>query len=238
MRPLERGAAPTERDPGTGLQVPVSFPTYAHARPHLLRRMGAWCCYCEIPLTSTLAVEHVVAKAPSPGLITTWTNLLLVCNNCNATKNDLVATPADLTSYLWPDQDRTFDLIMVQAPGRIRVRPTATPAEAAKADATLRLCGLQVEPGAGMDKLKEETMTDLRWMRRHEIWRIAERDRDRLLRGGNRDFRDSIVEKAKLTGFFSIWLTIFQDDAQMVSDLISAFQGTSTARLLPLPKPA
>jgi hypothetical protein len=36
-------------------------------------------------------------------------------------------------------------------------------------------------------------------------------------------------------GFFSIWITVFQADSQMVSDLMAAFTGTASDRLLPLP---
>lgn len=238
MRPLERGASPTTVDPATGNSVPVAFPTYRHARPHLRKAVGGYCCYCEITLTSTLAVEHIVAKTPSPGLIVTWSNLLLVCNNCNATKNDEVAYTVDLADYFWPDQHPTFSFFTIRMPGRVAVRAGLAPADATRAQATLDLCGLQVDPKHGLSTKQVETESDLRWLRREEVWRIAHADLARLKRGDSRDFRDSILEKAQTTGFLSIWLIAFQNDPQMVQDLIAAFPGTATARLLPLPSPA
>lgn len=39
--------------------------------------------------------------------------------------------------------------------------------------------------------------------------------------------RNQIIDTATSTGFWSVWMTVFQDDIDMRQRLIKAFQGTS-----------
>lgn len=42
----------------------------------------------------------------------------------------------------------------------------------------------------------------------------------------NNDFREQIIDTAKVKGFWSIWMTVFHDDADMCRRLIQTFSGT------------
>ena len=60
--------------------------SYGSARAALIAEIGAYCSYCEVPLTSNLAVEHVLPKKWFPALQLAWTNFLLCCPICNSVK--------------------------------------------------------------------------------------------------------------------------------------------------------
>ena len=48
-----------------------------------------------------------------------------------------------------------------------------------------------------------------------------------LAHNDNTKMRNFIVMNAKTQGFWSIWMTVFQDDPDMLNRLIKAFPGTS-----------
>ena len=238
MRPLERGPRPTRAD-DLGTDVPVAFTEYAEARPHLRRRVGPWCCYCGIRLNGSLAVEHLVAKSASPHLALEWSNLLLVCNNCNATKNDEVAYTIDLAAYVWPDTDRTYDLFEVRIDGRMRVRSTVVDAdERQRAQATLDLCGLEVTE-ANLKPRQRRCVTDQRWLHRRSTWRMAEKQAARLSKaapdGRRDDLAATILDCAEYAGCFDIWFTVFRDAPDIRLALVERFSGTCAERLWPAP---
>ena len=43
----------------------------------------------------------------------------------------------------------------------------------------------------------------------------------------NNMLRDAVVKLAKASGFFSVWMTVFNDDADMRLRLINSFPGTA-----------
>jgi uncharacterized protein (TIGR02646 family) len=97
MRPIRRGNAPQPHD----------YADYKSAQPDLVARLGPYCSFCERPVVTQLAVEHIQPKGlPAYAhLIGRWSNFLLACVNCNSTKKDKDVDPENI---LLPDRDNTF----------------------------------------------------------------------------------------------------------------------------------
>lgn len=212
MRPVNKGASPR------------SYSKYQDAQSDLVECVGDYCSYCERQIETNLAVEHVQPKSEVPEMRNEWSNFLLGCVNCNSCKSDTVV---DIDGFLWPDADNTFLAFTYSADGIVSVN-TALPLEvASRAQSTLLLVGLDRVPGHP-DKTKWPTSKDKRWQRRLEAWGLATRDLARLQRGDTVDVRELIVENAQARGLFSIWMKVFDDDADMRQRLIAGFKGTAT----------
>ncbi|MGC1379345.1 MAG: hypothetical protein WA821_24150, partial [Anaerolineales bacterium] len=61
MRPVDRGAHPQKQDGSL-----VEFLKYQDAKPHLIKQLGEYCSYCEMQLSSALAVEHMLPQLHNP----------------------------------------------------------------------------------------------------------------------------------------------------------------------------
>lgn len=214
MRPVERGASPQDQD-GKELR----FSDYRQARSELIRRLGEYCCYCEMHLDSSLAVEHVRPKKPpgAPAVIKerelSWHNFLLACTNCNSTKGD---TDVVLADYLWPDQDDTFHALQYRVGGVVEA---AQGVETARAERLIELVGLNKQADTS-------EASDRRWQNRREAWEIAERSKANLKKCPCDEMREQIMLTARANGYWSIWMTVFIDDIQMVRRLLLEFPGT------------
>lgn len=57
-------------------------------------------------------------------------------------------------------------------------------------------------------------------MAQHALQRLQGHDTEAM--------RDQIVETAQSKGYWSIWMTVFADDADMRQRLIAAYPGTAT----------
>lgn len=55
---------------------------------------------------------------------------------------------------------------------------------------------------------------------------MAIRAKERLARCNNDDMKDQIVETVQAKGFWSVWMTIFKDEPDMIKRFIDAFPGT------------
>ena len=217
MRPVVRGPRPQNAE-----GEDVEFKEYAQARAELIARMGEFCSYCEMHLDTSLAVEHVQPKQP-PGATAVdkaraldWENFLLACTNCNSTKNNIDVV---LNEYFWPDRDNTFRAITYSEGGVVSAALTGT--LKAKAEKIIKLTGLDKQP------LNDPKASDRRWQNRRETWDIAKRAKERLQRCDCLDMRDQIEDTAKAKGFWSIWMTIFSEDPEMLRRFIQAFPGTA-----------
>jgi uncharacterized protein (TIGR02646 family) len=211
MRPVEKGAAPG------------AYARYRDAGPDLQARLGDYCSYCERQIETHLAVEHVQAKSLAPALALDWLNFLLACVNCNSSKGD---TLVNLPDYFWPDADNTLRAFTYVRGGLIEPEAGLTPALLAKAQATIRLLGLDRFPGnAG----REPTTSDQRWLRRQQAWEKAEWCREVLAAQDTVNVREMVVNLAMARGEFSIWWTVFAGDVDMRRRLRQAFLGTHGA---------
>lgn len=215
MRPVERGDVPVD-----GAGNPVVFKRYSEARGALISLWGEYCSYCEMELDSSLHVEHVRPKkakgtnAVDHQLLLAWDNFLLACSNCNSTKGD---TPIVLDDYIWPDRDNTFRALIYSEAGVITTAPLPVQQKAQK---LLELVGLDKTP------LTAE-MSDRRWLNRKDAWGKATRARERLAKNDIIELREQIAEHVADKGYWSIWMTVFQDDQDMLNRIIKTMPGTS-----------
>jgi uncharacterized protein (TIGR02646 family) len=208
MRPVNKGPAPRV------------YADYRDAGPDLQACLGDFCSYCERQIETHLAVEHIQPKHRASALRNAWSNLLLGCVNCNSCKG---RTPVNLPDYLWPDCDNTLRAFEYVRGGLIQPSPTLPALIQSKARATIALVGLDKYPG---NPGREPPPKDHRWLKRHELWQLAERDRQLLATKDCPEVRELIVENALGRGMFSIWWTAFAGDVDMRRRLRAAFMGT------------
>ncbi len=235
MRPIVRGTWPQN---AAGQNI--NFKEYAYARGELIRRLGEYCSYCEMELDTSLAVEHVQPKRP-PGAAQPiaareldWNNFLLACTSCNSTKGDIDVV---LDDHLWPHRDNTFRALCYSEGGLVTASTDQSIDDAIrqKADSIIKLTGLDKDPSNDDPKA-----SDRRLQNRRETWDIAKLVKEMLARNYNEDFKELIVITARAKGYWSVWMTVFKDDADMLDRLIKAFPGTccdcfdSTAGLVPI----
>lgn len=155
-------------------------------------------------------MEHVIPKSVARDLETEWSNLLLGCVNCNGCKSN---RNHSRDGYLWPDRDNTFGAFVYQSSGDVFVNRTLVEEERSKASALFDLVGLG----------RQNTSTNERNHLRREAWKTAALARD-CARDDNS--RQLVVELARTTGFFSVWMAVFHGDEDMRQRLTEAFPGT------------
>lgn len=213
MRPVRRGPSPQTGD----------FADYAHAKPDLVSRLGAYCSYCERRIPVLLAVEHIQPKGGPhghPDLEGRWENFLLACVNCNATKCDNQVVLADV---LLPDRDNAFAALHYTQDGKVSA---ATGLAAAAATATLKLVGLDKADSVVADANSKAVALN-RVSQRMEAWLEAEESKADVDKDpSNVTLRQLVVRLAVATGFFSIWMRVFETDPEMLRRFIDAFPGT------------
>lgn len=218
MRPIVRGACPTQAD-GTA----HVFTAYSNARGVLIRRLGECCSYCEMHLDASLAVEHVQPKKPPGAPVInvirelSWDNFLLCCANCNSTKGN---TDVALDDYLWPDRHNTFLALIYKQGGLIEA---AQGNDHAQAQRTIELVGLDKTPS---DQAQQTDASDRRWNNRREAWDIAVESKKNLKELDRPTMRAQIV--LQIQGYWSIWMTVFKDDPDMLKRIIHHIPGTAT----------
>ena len=212
MRPILRGEKLLD-----SAGNPKAFTDYKHARGDLIDRLGEYCSYCEMPLHASLAVEHIKPKDLYPALKLEWDNFLLACTNCNSTKGtkDVI-----LDDYYWSHIDNTFRAFIYSEGGLVKPNPLLTDEEKIKAQATLELVGLQKR------SVHDGERSDRRQSNRREIWDIAKRALSNLQANNIIAMRDQIVNTALGYGFWSVWMTVFKDDPDMLQRFIDGFAGT------------
>jgi uncharacterized protein (TIGR02646 family) len=229
MRPVERGDIP--KDSLTGNDV--IFTEYGQAKLPLTKRIGSYCSYCEKPVNNQLAVEHIQPKSVRLDLELAWDNFLLACVNCNSIKGH---DKLSLDDYYWPDRDNTVRAFAYSPTGIVGVNITLTPEQQERVKRTIKLTGLDRTPSH-----PNYSDRDDRWQKRITIWEIAKEALSDLSSNNTQEMRRTIVNSAKGHGYWSIWITVFQDDADMLNRFIVAFPGTCKdcfdrqGKLLPRP---
>ncbi len=206
MRPVERGEQPTD-DTGK----PIRFMKYQEASPYLKERLGRYCSYCEMHLPAGLHVEHIQPKYHHPQQKLDWNNFLLACVHCNSAKGN---TNIIATEYYWPDQDNTFLAFEYGEEGSIRPNPKLTPEQQRLALKSLALFNLSQ---------KTCPEKDPRLLQRREAWEIAKEAYTDLQNGAT---IRTVKRLAQAKGFWSVWITVFQDNPEMLNLFIQAFPGT------------
>jgi len=228
MRPVDRGDAPPDAE-----GIAATFERPEDMKPHLEARLGPYCSYCERRVSVSLAVEHKQPKGSWPGGTLDWGNVLLGCANCNSSRPK---HPINLDDYYWPDRDNTARAFAYVADGSIAIHPQLSADQAARAQSTLELTGLDRRPGhARLSPL------DKRWLDRFEVRRIAEGSLEDVRRHATEEQRRKVVRQALFCGLWSVWMTVFRDDRDMLRRLIEAFPGIAKdcfdEQCRPVPRP-
>jgi hypothetical protein len=215
MRPVRRGASPQMDD----------FVPYTTAKPSLVAALGPYCSFCERRIATMLEVEHIQPKAlpQYADLQGTWTNFLLACRNCNATKSD---RDVILAEVLLHDRDNTYAAFTYSSDGKVTPAPGLDLVRTRQAIATLKLTGLDKASTPIASKNGNLIALD-RAAQRMEAWSVAEEAlRDIRQQPENELVKSGAVRAALGYGFFSIWMAVFATDTEMRNRLIDAFTGT------------
>lgn len=189
-------------------------------------RIGAYCSYCELVLDHGREVEHIQPKSvpANAALETQWSNFLLACKNCNATKSK--HDPA-LNEWLIPDRDNTAAAFVYRKDGIIDVAPALLPPTSDQATKTLGLMKLNRKVHRVLNEKGNLVALDRR-NQRMQAWLLAERWVQKFTANPTADSADAIIDLATTGGFFSIWMTAFVAFPAIRQRLIDApkFQGT------------
>lgn len=212
MRPIDRGVAPKE------------YTRYGDAIDDLEDRLGTYCSYCERRLPTGLEVEHMSPKSKDPAKLLDWQNFLLGCKNCNGTKGAF-PEPELVGDYLWPDDDNTLRALRYEDGGMVVAQGNVGNDIQTKAEKLLDLVGLDRHPGH--PEGKTPTNRDKRNAQREEVWALATSMKNSLESNYCEEKRQSIVQMARGWGFFSVWMTVFEDDPDLRLKLVDAFNGTA-----------
>lgn len=215
MRPVQRAASP----------FPTDLDKYEDAKPILVARLGPYCSYCERPIHTVLAVEHIQPKdLPAyQNLIGRWENFLLACVNCNSCKKtkDIV-----LANVLLPDRDNTFAAFCYSPDGSLIPVPDLGLGIKGKASKILEVTGLDKKICMTQDENGKQVALD-RVSQRMQAWAKAEESRNDVLADPtNLALRRAVINLATATGFFSVWMTVFAEEPDIRNCLIDAFPGT------------
>ncbi|HEX3934837.1 MAG TPA: HNH endonuclease signature motif containing protein [Puia sp.] len=219
---MDKGANPTDEHGN-----PIAVADYDLWRALLIKRIGYYCAYCNMPLSHSLQVEHVVPKDPpagyTPGDPLAWGNMLLACGPCNRAKWN---TPIDFADYYFPEENNTllaFEIAIDPAnTDAALVRPVGqlTPEQLTRARRTIELLKLDV-----IDR--RQKVVDIRWKKRrrainaveavYQLYRQAQHSPDYAATEAAR----YVAECAEVTGFFGLWFAKFRGEPSVIRELIN-----------------
>lgn len=238
MRPINRGEVPTLPN-----GRPKTVSNYRSWRADLINRIGYYCCFCNIHLTDSPQVEHVIAQDIDSSKSLEWDNMLLACGPCNRTKSNFPCPPN--THYLpqFHNTHLAFEyftsstLINGQSAAFVRHLPGIS--NSGKARNTISLCALDRDT----TRISNQA-TDLRWKYRKEAMLIAKIWRDEFdgwAHSKLNSFIDLLRTIVQKSGFWSVWYYTFSDVIDIRKMLVQDFPGTDTEcfdqqTFLPIPK--
>ena len=212
MRPIDKGAAP------------AAYADYRDALNDLELRLGHYCSYCERRLGTGLAVEHKTPKGIHPDQALVWGNFLLSCVNCNSAKGQKDLGEGET---LWPDEHNTVLAVDYERGGFVGVNSALDGDLAKRASALVDLIGLDRHIAEGFP---EPAPRDNRWQQREATWAIAESCLAKYEQQNRAEAAlDLVVEAALGHGFFSVWLSVFDEFPHFKRALVERFTGTATA---------
>ncbi len=211
----------------------AEYHPYGTAKNDLISALGGYCSYCERQSYSCgIDVEHIKHKRRYANRATLWSNFLLACKNCNSVKGT-----QPVKGMFFPTISDTFRIFAYHRDGRVDVNQAflTQPADRQKAQALIRLVGLDRRPGH-----PDYSAKDKRWSDRKQTWALAQRYLAHY-QTGNIDTQ-VIIDLAKLSGGWSIWMTVFKYLPPVLTRLINEFPATRASYFIhylrPKPRPA
>ena len=220
MRAIDKGGSPYKE-----------IDEYQDAIPYLEKKIGLYCSYCEMSIKHVPEVEHKISRR-NGGDWTAWSNLLLGCKYCNTRKAAKI-TPQNVGEYLWPDSDNTAvafsytnGIPKVNEDILSALDPTGICCE--KAKNTYEMVGLGNIPIQKDDKDRRATSRNSAFIKARESlegWRQI-KDAPETYKSV---MKTQIMITAVAEGFFSVWMTVFADEPQILQALIESFPGTNGA---------
>jgi uncharacterized protein (TIGR02646 family) len=219
MRPVSKGSRPYRYTNGEA---------YGKAAGGLAARIGKYCSYCERSVDNG-EVEHLQPKSvvANAALETQWSNFLLACKNCNATKSK--HNPG-LGDWLIPDRDNTMAAFIYQVDGVIEINSALLAPTRTLAEKTRDLMKLNRKVRRVVDEKGNLVALDRR-SQRMQAWLLAQRWVTKYTANPTADNADAIIDLASTGGFFSIWMAAFIAIPAIRQRLIDApaFRGTEKA---------
>ena len=218
MRPVNKGKSPYQK-----------IKSYEEATSYLGKRLGFYCSYCEMPIKNVPEVEHFIAKSQG-GSETDWENLLLGCKYCNTRKKDKV-TLQEAGEYLRPDCDNTALAYSYEhgIPQIAKERLLETDKTGSFYEKAQRLFGVVQLNHVPIPKEK-----DRRFHARNEAYQIAKESLQnwKQVKENRNEYTDIVKNQILLTavgsGFFSVWMTVFSEEPEMLLAFIEKFPNTRT----------
>ena len=216
MRPIKKA-----NSPGT-------FSNYDEYKPFLVDQLDFFCSYCERRIPTFLAVEHKQPKGLSQYalLICDWNNLLLACPNCNSAKKD---KNVNLLDYFFPDRDNTFYAFDYDEDGQVNPAShlSSNPVLQKKAQDTIDLVALNKyhNPNWTTDEILQGAIQ--RFGQRLNCFKDAEISLIHYNANPSPQLAISISLTAKYSGFFSIWMRVFENCPEVRKEIINAYKGTA-----------
>lgn len=216
MRPVKKWVVGEEG-------VVTTYSPYRNAKPVLKRNFGEepffYCNYCDRKLPGiTIDVEHILPKGlpHHAHLEYSWDNFLLSCKSCNGVK---LARDFSLNDVVLPHVNNTLLCFNFENDGTVSVKNGLDPAVITKSSNTISLVGLDI----GENHTNRKPQDD-RFSERRETLNLAKRKLAQFEQK-KQDVYD-IVEMAKHSGFWSLWMEVFNNHQDVKSELIKAFKGT------------
>ncbi|MCA9012766.1 MAG: HNH endonuclease [Planctomycetaceae bacterium] len=215
MKPVKKGGSPR------------AYAAYKSAKADLIAALGAQCSYCEAAKDpQDLHVEHIYPKDPHPERALLWENFLLSCSSCNSYKSQHLGNRRRRgleTRYVWPHLDNTFRVFKYSSDGRVELRARLREHITKAANFTIDMFGFMLSPQKAKSYSKKGIAFD-GVSKRKEQW--AQVTQFRVMYLGNPTMSNAVTisNAAAKMGYFSIWMEVFKDRAEVRKELIRAFK--------------
>ena len=214
--------------PITNIQNGPPLTDHKNAKPNLVATMGEFCAYCERPVEAmNLDVEHIKPQKAHPKLSLVWGNFLLACTSCNTYKRHYQAANRQIgiiQNQAWPHLDNTYSVFSYDQHGRVDISNTLTSAQHQQmARRTLEMAGLDRTPAVAASYQALGLIYDIT-SRREKAWKKAQIALTVYEQNPTSELRQTIVNQAEDTGFFSIWMHIFSAHSDVKNGFIAVFK--------------
>ncbi|MBO0504497.1 HNH endonuclease [Aeromonas veronii] len=203
MRPIDKGPWPVQK---RSSNTKLVFNDWKKAIPHLKQKTGEYCHFCEMAVNHQIAIEHIKSRDDYPKLKNNWANFLLGCSHCNSNKGTKRIISPYRKVYFWPHIHNTMLAFEVplHGPDVGKVQPHKNLSNNTqlqnRAKRTISLYEL--------DKtVKSDGSSDRRFILRMKAIQMATTRYTEYAQG--KTTIQAIVDMAELSGFFTVWYTVF-----------------------------